>query len=69
MSLVWFDEEIHHKVRKYCEKFRPEKCPECGAKEFILVYEKDAREGSEVRKAYWLCDNCKRIIYIHLPDR
>jgi hypothetical protein len=22
MGLLWFDEQIHHKVRKYCEKFR-----------------------------------------------
>ncbi|MEM2338488.1 MAG: hypothetical protein QXP06_07850 [Candidatus Bathyarchaeia archaeon] len=42
-------------------------CPDCGGKEFNLVYEKSAREGSWVRKAYWLCDNCKRIINVPLP--
>ncbi len=68
MGLVWFNEEIHHKVRKYCEKFRPKSCPDCGGKEFSLVYEKFSREGSWTRKAYWLCENCKRILYVSLPE-
>ena len=65
MGLVWSGNRVHHKVRKLCEKLKPESCPDCGSKELTLVYEKFSREGSWVRKAYWLCDNCARIIHVY----